>query len=277
MNSQQHEHNLSSRHSGSCDWLLGHGTFKNWLDANEQEFMPILWLKGSPGAGKSFLCSRAIDYVTQLQKVCLHYFFRFDYQPESGSGRDDSGTHAVRTASLLVDQVFRHFWKHDRGIAIPVGAYIETVQKNMKTLAEVLHLCVSVSNHSSQGQGPISIENPITLYLFLDGLDEYRSPQAVEEVLKLFEDVDDGGPVKVKLWVSSRDTNIMRHRLGQCHVINFDEHAESDVQNFLTYAVPKFNTGAEQHLEIAGRRGKSQAPLTRVQMLPRCNLLTRIS
>lgn len=110
MNSQLHEGHLSSRHAGSGRALLAHPTLQAWVATEEMGEQSNLWLRGSPGAGKSFLCSAAIDYVSRTpQAICLHYFYRFDDQSGTGSGGEEGQGAAVRTAALLIHQLLRHF------------------------------------------------------------------------------------------------------------------------------------------------------------------------
>ncbi|RYP07284.1 hypothetical protein DL764_002599 [Monosporascus ibericus] len=54
-----------ARTSGTCEWLLQHERFREWEDTTSSV---ILWLQGSPGAGKTFLTSKVIDYVQSLLK-----------------------------------------------------------------------------------------------------------------------------------------------------------------------------------------------------------------
>jgi hypothetical protein len=276
MNSQLHQRNLSAQHSGSGEWLLSHGTFQNWSnaseDASEKEIQSKLWVKGSPGAGKSVLCSAAINHVTnRLQGVCLYYFYRFDDQSDAGIGVDDPG-YSVRAAALLVDQLFRYFWRQDRRIAGPVGAFIETVEKNTTTLAEVVRLILKYGHQHSQEQGARSAAEPIILYLFLDGLDENRNPRAANEILRLLHGLENETPIMRKLWISSRDTNVLRQDLDQCTVINIDDHAEADVKDYLTKVVPKFNIGTERDCEINGKPRRT--PIFIIESPWLCSLLT---
>ncbi|KAL6834745.1 hypothetical protein V8C40DRAFT_261437 [Trichoderma camerunense] len=50
-------------HPGTCTWLFKDSRFKKWID--EKTDTPILWLCGAPRAGKTVLCTAAIDHVKE--------------------------------------------------------------------------------------------------------------------------------------------------------------------------------------------------------------------
>ncbi|KAK4463184.1 hypothetical protein QBC42DRAFT_250727 [Cladorrhinum samala] len=50
-------------HPGTCRWFFGQREFRKWV-AQETEH-PILWLYGAPGAGKTVLCTAAIQWVKE--------------------------------------------------------------------------------------------------------------------------------------------------------------------------------------------------------------------
>ncbi|GKZ33027.1 hypothetical protein AbraIFM66950_002744 [Aspergillus brasiliensis] len=56
-----HHNNVrGNRTPDTGDWLLQKGAFRDW---EESSFSAVLWLRGSPGVGKTFLTSRVIDHV----------------------------------------------------------------------------------------------------------------------------------------------------------------------------------------------------------------------
>ncbi|KAF4854576.1 hypothetical protein CGCSCA2_v009577 [Colletotrichum siamense] len=216
INSQLHERNLAARKDGSGGWLLDQANFQSWLMTKENGPQTNIWLRGSPGVGKSFLCSTAIEHVSKnLQEICLYYFYRFDDQPEAGSSP------GVGAAALLVDQLLRHFWQRDQRIA---------------TL--------------EHGTTPKS--EPVSVYLFLDGLDEIKDPHAAVDILTFFETLGEEPSVVHKTWISSRDTNVLMIHLGQWPVVNVDKYGEIDVKDFLTLAVPKLENGVEKSQQVEG-------------------------
>ncbi|KAF5502847.1 hypothetical protein CGCA056_v014210 [Colletotrichum aenigma] len=247
-NSQLHERNLKAREQGSGEWLFSHNDFQNWLTTKRKGSQTNLWLRGSPGVGKSYLCSTAIEHVSkQLGEICLYYFYRFDDQPETGS------SDGIRAAALLVDQLFRHFWKQDQRIAAHVNDYIKTTEKNMTSLAETARLIIKQGNQFSQEKGIAPQANSPSVYLFLDGLDENKHSHAAEDILKLFESVDEEPSILRKTWISSRETNVLNIHLRQWPMVNVDKHAEVDVKDFLTRMVPKLERSGDNVQDVEGQ------------------------
>ena len=242
MNSQFHERNLANRDLGSCKWLLDHSAFQEWMNTKEKGIPSKLWLRGSPGYGKSFICSTAIESVSSKPRdICLYYFYRFDDQDAAGTRGEDSDSRAVTVAALLVQELFRHFWRQDRRIANSVSAYTKTKGKTFTSLAEVIRLIFKHGRQYSRENGMMSDVNPIRLFLFLDGLDENKDPRAASEVLKLFDGLEEEFPVIQKIWISSQETTTLRQALKEWPAIQSDSHVEDDVRSYLIKTVPKFN------------------------------------
>ncbi|OJJ75285.1 hypothetical protein ASPBRDRAFT_40571 [Aspergillus brasiliensis CBS 101740] len=56
-----HHNNVrGNRTPDTGDWLLQKGAFRDWEESSSSA---VLWLRGSPGVGKTFLTSRVIDHV----------------------------------------------------------------------------------------------------------------------------------------------------------------------------------------------------------------------
>ncbi|KAH8586045.1 hypothetical protein B0O99DRAFT_586459 [Bisporella sp. PMI_857] len=74
---KHHDTVKEARTSNTCEWLLQDERFRNWEDASSSV---ILWLQGSPGAGKTFLTSRVIDHVqSRLRSSLSKEGFAFFY------------------------------------------------------------------------------------------------------------------------------------------------------------------------------------------------------
>ncbi|KAI1314158.1 hypothetical protein F5Y03DRAFT_389634 [Xylaria venustula] len=56
---EHHERVKEARTRDTCEWLLRHDRFRKW---EASSFSTVLWLQGSPGAGKTFLASKVVDY-----------------------------------------------------------------------------------------------------------------------------------------------------------------------------------------------------------------------
>lgn len=78
-----------SRVPGTGDWIRGEDLFKKWVEKD----IPILWISGNPGAGKSYLSSNIITFltdqypqgITHPSHVSVGYFFFKDDNPKTRS------------------------------------------------------------------------------------------------------------------------------------------------------------------------------------------------
>ncbi|KAL5320545.1 hypothetical protein ACEPPN_011354 [Leptodophora sp. 'Broadleaf-Isolate-01'] len=73
---------LKERHPGTCEWLFRHANFESW--AREDSKSPVLWLNGKHGAGKSFLCASAIDFIRRqsgTKRVAFQFLTKDQYTP----------------------------------------------------------------------------------------------------------------------------------------------------------------------------------------------------
>lgn len=62
-----------ARVDGSCEWLTKTPAFGRWRDAHDPR---LLWLKGNPGTGKSFIAKYVVDHLRDLGSDCSCFFFR---------------------------------------------------------------------------------------------------------------------------------------------------------------------------------------------------------
>ncbi|KAI9769862.1 MAG: hypothetical protein M1839_003581 [Geoglossum umbratile] len=72
-----------SRVPGTGDWVRDEGLFKSWVDKT----FPVLWISGTPGAGKSYLSSNIITFLREQHPQSIqhpshtsvaYYFFKDD-------------------------------------------------------------------------------------------------------------------------------------------------------------------------------------------------------
>lgn len=78
-----------TRVPGTGDWVRGEDLFKSWFVKNN----PVLWVSGTPGAGKSYLSSNVISFLREQypqgiqnpSHVSIGYFFFKDDQPKTRS------------------------------------------------------------------------------------------------------------------------------------------------------------------------------------------------
>ncbi|PGH00305.1 hypothetical protein AJ79_08236 [Helicocarpus griseus UAMH5409] len=63
---------------GSCQWILGKTSFRNWIEKRSNSDLDILWLTGLPETGKTTLTSFIVDYIRQghFPGSCQYHFFQ---------------------------------------------------------------------------------------------------------------------------------------------------------------------------------------------------------
>lgn len=144
-----------SRVPGTCDWIRNEYLFKSWLKRN----IPVLWVCGNPGAGKSYLSSSIITFLIDkhLQQVqhpshvSVGYFFFKD---------DNSTTRSFHQALKdLAYQISLNDPIYKRYIVMNAGPEeISNITSTWRTL--FLDFFVRRKNNDS------------SVYIILDGVDE---------------------------------------------------------------------------------------------------------
>lgn len=185
------EYFIERRISGSCTWILSNTFFQNHLDSTTQ-CPQILWLSGTPGAGKSVLSAFIVQHLRSLEVNCQFYFFRHGNQDR----RSLSGllkSLALQLASQL--PVYRR-----RLIKLA-----ETGFNAQKAESRVLWQKLFV-------QSLFDIGVSVPFYWVIDGLDEADSPQTLLSLLSALSSAD----VPVRVIFISRQTQLLTtafHRL----------------------------------------------------------------
>ena len=83
-------------HTGSCEWLTEHSSFRDWLQCDIMDANPtikaitsgpsnmvprFLWLNGPPGSGKSVASGHVIRYLESFNLDCAYFFFKSNEKP----------------------------------------------------------------------------------------------------------------------------------------------------------------------------------------------------
>ena len=158
------------RLSGSGDWIRDESLFKSWVNKT----IPVLWISGMPGAGKSFLSSVMISYLKEQfpsgvhngAQVSVGYFFFKDNSPKMRSFHQ-----ALRDLAFQIYQNDPAYAKYLETVCESFSD-IETLESAWRTLFREYFI------HDDATES--------TVFLVLDGLDEAYDP---DEFLHLLQDL----------------------------------------------------------------------------------------
>jgi hypothetical protein len=70
---------LQEKLDGTCEWILEHPTFAEWLDKKPG----LLWLNGHAGFGKTILCAHITHHIRRILRRPAVFFF---LSAQSGGG-----------------------------------------------------------------------------------------------------------------------------------------------------------------------------------------------
>ncbi|KAF2448129.1 ankyrin [Karstenula rhodostoma CBS 690.94] len=80
----EYQKHLSSHLKGTGQWAIDSPIFQEWRDSHDQG---ILWIRGTPGAGKSVHAANLIHHLSQNSCPVLYFFFRHtieaNHRPEA--------------------------------------------------------------------------------------------------------------------------------------------------------------------------------------------------
>ena len=175
---------------GTCQWFLGHSTFLDWRDAQENT-SGLLWVSADPGCGKSVLARSLIDenllFPSKAEVPTVSYFFFKD-------GLDEQQGSA-RCICALLHQIFsrqpklikKHALNDYRQNGTKLADLFENLWKILKAVA--------------------ADADTLPLICVLDALDECQDSSRVElidELKELYGNAAQKSRFKLKFLVTSR-------------------------------------------------------------------------
>lgn len=164
------------RLSGSGDWLLAEPLFREWV----QRKAPLLWILGGPGAGKSFLSSRIIRHLKDLQSQKMPLpggtSVAFFYIKE-----DDS---QLRSLITILKSIALQIAKNDQTFRSHAVKACNSPDDLLTTTQTWQKLFIDYFT---------STRNDSCVYIAIDGLDE-ASREERETLLGLLVDLFDAPP-----------------------------------------------------------------------------------
>ncbi|KAF7532749.1 hypothetical protein G7054_g7708 [Neopestalotiopsis clavispora] len=218
-NNSHHERNIQSRKEGSCGWLAQNATFQSWHSDNEN--YSAIWVRGSPGTGKTVLCSHAIRLVQESGKCAAYYFYAFDRPSESTSD-------ALAAACLLVEQIFDYVSTRDDLVKEAALDLVEDTPPTQDKLDSFIRFVLNYMQERFSASTNTKLIVPGSpIRIFLDGLDEQTESQADLAVLDFLLKLTQEFPGTVKLWISSRNN------IDLCEMFDTDSIIQLPVRKWI--------------------------------------------
>ncbi|KAK3686838.1 hypothetical protein LTR37_019429 [Vermiconidia calcicola] len=196
-------------HPNTCEWIFHTSMFQRWFTDSE---IYTLWCPGIPGAGKTVLISKAINFVeenTERSKVAIAFVYCDYKDPQTQSDTDllSSMTRQLVEQCKVVPQDVIAHWQR----------FIE--RRRLPTNDERLALMKSVTKLFEK------------TYIFIDALDECGEGSR-DSLLRLMKGLKD----TIRLCVASRSHLQLETKLHNVLRLDIEAH-EADVKQYITFQV----------------------------------------
>ena len=218
----------NDRATNTCDWLFSLESYHHWISAKDS---PLLWISGSPGTGKSTLCSAIIDDLWRNeQQDDLVAFLLYGDRPD----RFDAAQCVLDTLMYELRGYQQRGSKGGGSIVIP--REIQTLSRPM--LREEFQLKLRSIL--------LSVNKEARMFLILDGLDH---DEWIKEVVMA--EIGEANltrkiPNKFRCAIATQD--LLEPTLSHCRVMSLDLDVEPGVRRDLqTFTVGGLATIIAKH------------------------------
>ena len=223
----------NDRATGTCDWLFSLESYHHWISAKGS---PLLWIRGSPGTGKSTLCSAIIDDLWKNeQEDDLVAFLLYDDRPD----RFDAAQCILDTLMYELRGYQQRVIHGGGSIVIPM----ETENLSRPMLREEFQLRLRSLL--------VSIEKETRMFLVLDGLDhdEWIKEVVMTEIGEA--NVTRKGPNKFRCAIATQD--LIVPSLSHFRVMSLDLDVEPGVRRDLhTFTIGGLAAIIDKHATYRG-------------------------
>ncbi|CAG7932985.1 unnamed protein product [Penicillium olsonii] len=217
-----HRVRVESRTPDTCDWLIQHKKFSEWIDHGSST---ILWLRGSMGAGKTYLTSRVIDHVQDLlESSSDHAGFAYFYCNRNEENRRDP---------LCIPQ------SYVRQLSTPVGD-TRHIRKGLKSVSDQARRQGShLGFEDCKTQLSESVNEYLETVIILDALDECNQDSRWQ-LIHVIKDLVSNSNRPLKVFISSRphDEDIRTQISGKDIEIQAVDN-QDDIEKFVNAEMDK--------------------------------------
>ena len=210
---------IKERHPSSCEWLFGSPEFRKW--SADQCKTPVFWLNGRHGAGKSFLCSAAIERIRRSAKApttAIQYL---------KTGAEISKSHILQN------------------IAYQMAKALEAASDDVPDyIISLIEECKDDSSHFDSLISCLFSECEKT-YVFVDGLDEASNSSDIQALVQLLVEEATRTPNKVRVWFGSQTLPQIEEYMRKLHGNHLVEKVmqltdtKADITTYFESAIPE--------------------------------------
>ncbi|KAI1733395.1 hypothetical protein F4680DRAFT_46657 [Xylaria scruposa] len=219
---KHHNRVKDDRTPKTCKWLLKHKRFHEWSRASSSM---ILWLQGSPGAGKTFLTSKVIDHIqASVERSPNQEGFAFFYCNRNEEAR--------RKPLSVLQSYIRQL-----STTIKKPGYIRKQLQDFCRETRLKGSDFGFSDCKKQLLESVNLYSQTTLVL--DALDECE-PHSRRQIFETVEYLLSESRNPLKVFISSRPDRDIRNRFR--HRPNVEIQAtnnEDDIQKFVNEEITK--------------------------------------
>ncbi|PYI00733.1 hypothetical protein BO78DRAFT_434188 [Aspergillus sclerotiicarbonarius CBS 121057] len=222
-NFRHRDNKLAQRSPDTCDWLFEHATLKEWADSNS--LTSQLWVKASPGAGKSVLTAYAVEKMKAISSdkaAVIYHYFTFDEEFP-----------ALLVYRCLAEQLVNRLGKQIGDMPKEIHRFTQegATTANVEDVKQVIKML---------------LEEMSVTYIFLDGLDEECETdgrkQELCKVLDFFGELGRETPNRLRIWYSSQQRTCLDSQLKSLPSIEITKDLNScDIERYVSQKIADLN------------------------------------
>ncbi|GKZ29802.1 hypothetical protein AbraIFM66950_006552 [Aspergillus brasiliensis] len=214
-NFRHRDSKLAQRSPNTCDWVFEHATVKDWL--TKDSLASQVWVKASPGAGKSVLTAYAVEKLEATSAedaAVIYHYFTFDEEFP-----------ALIVYLCLAEQLVNRLGKQTGDVPKDIHRFTQegATTADVDDVKQVIKML---------------LEEMAVTYIFLDGLDEEcetdNRRKELCKILEFFGELSRAMPSRLRIWYSSQHRTCLDPLLSSLPSIEITKDLNShDIELYL--------------------------------------------